>query len=241
MKAFSRLSCIVLLAGIATPAYGQYVYMRSNVNQPWGQNTNEDAMDNVFGAGAWATLYYETFDASYLFSSSIHFIFLEGGDSSFDAFSAFMSAYGDSLNSWLNNGGRLLIMCAPNDPLNAASVTLPDGVTLNSDAYYASAANSAYARDTSNAIFNGPNSTAYYLTGNFFSHGYFGFATQHATALMQSNLNEVVLAEDEVGAGLMVFGGLTTDNFQLPQPEAHSLLENIIYYTYYVTLPINFH
>ena len=57
---------------------------------------------------------------------------------------------------------------------------------------------------------------------------------------MQSNLNEVVLAEDEVGAGLMIFGGLTTDNFQLPQPEAHSLLENIIYYTYYVTLPINF-
>ena len=241
MNAFSRLSCIVLLAGIAVPAYGQYVYMRSNVSQPWGQSTNEDAMDNVFGAGAWTTLYYEQFDSSYLFSSYVQFIFLEGGDSSFDAFSNFISTYGSSLTYWLNNGGRLLIMCAPNDPLNAESITLPDGVSLNSAAYYGSAANSAYATDTSNAIFNGPNSTAYYLTGNFFSHGYYSFATTHATALMQSNLNEVVLGEDEVGAGLMLFGGLTTDNFQSPQPAAHSLLENIIYYTYYVTLPINFH
>jgi hypothetical protein len=240
MKALSRLSCIALLAGIAVPASGQYVYMRSNVNLPWGQTTNEDAMDNVFGAGAWTALYYEQFSSSYLFSSYVQFIFLEGGDSSFTAFSSFMSTYSSSLTAWLNNGGRLVIMCAPNDPLNPESVTLPDGVTLNSDAYYASAANSAYATDTSNAIFNGPNSTAYYLTGNFFSHGYFGFATTHASALMQSNLNEIVLGQDEVGAGLMVFGGLTTDNFQSPQPAAHSLLENILYYTYYVNLPIHF-
>ena len=237
MKALSRLSCIVLLAGIAIPASGQYVYMRSNVNLPWGQATNEDAMDNVFGAGAWTTLYYESFNSAYLFSTSVKFIFLEGGDSSFAAFSTFMSTYGNSLTFWLNNGGRLLIMAAPNDPLSSASVALPDSITLSADAYYASAANSAFTDDTSNSIFTGPNSTAYYFTGNFFSHGY--FSGKHVIALMNSNLNEVVLGEDEIGEGLMVFGGMTTDNFQSPQPAAHSLLENIIYYTYRVSLPVN--
>jgi hypothetical protein len=238
MKALSRLSCIVLLASVAIPASGQYIYMRSNVNQPWGETTNEDAMDNVFGAGAWTTEFYETFDGSYVFSSSTQFIFLEGGDSSFAAFSTFMADNLSSLTYWVNNGGRLLIMSAPNDPLNGANVALPGNITLLADAFYGSAANSASPNDTSMAIFNGPYSTAYYFTGDFFSHGYFtGTAVD---SLMQSNLNEVVLGQTQMDGGLMVFGGMTTDNFQLPQPAAHSLLENIIYYTAYVSLPITF-
>ena len=55
---------------------------------------------------------------------------------------------------------------------------------------------------------------------------------------MQSNLNQVILGQAQVQNGLMVFSGMTTDNFQLPQPAAHSLVENIIYYTAYVSLPI---
>ena len=37
---------ILLLAGIANAAT---VYLRSTVGQPWGQNTNETATDEVFG------------------------------------------------------------------------------------------------------------------------------------------------------------------------------------------------
>ncbi len=235
MKAISGLSCIVLLACAAIPASGQYVYVRSNISLPWGQTTNESAMDSVFGAGNWTTQYYETLDPSGLLSSANQFIFLEGGDSAYIAFADFIDTNGVALTTWISNGGRLLIMSAPNNPLNSVSLYLPDNVLLSADAFYASAASSAYATDISNPIFSGPNSTAYYFTGDFLAHGY--FSGTDVSDIMISNLDEVVLGQDtSLGTGLMVFGGMTTDNFDLPQPAAHSLLENIIYYTAYTTL-----
>ncbi len=244
MKVIFGLSCIVLLAFTAIPACGQnYYYVRSSVSLPWGETTNEEAMDNVFGAGNWTTLYYETLDVSGLLTSSTAFIFLEGGDSSYDAFQAFMTAHGDlrqqsdgsyvgdgTITAWIGGGGRLLIMSAPNDPLNGATVYLPDNIMLYADAFYASAASQAWATDASNPIFSAPNSTAYFFTGDFFSHGY--FTGTHVSSIMESNLSEIVLGQDtEIGSGLMVFGGMTTDNFDLPQPAAHSLVENIVNYT----------
>ena len=167
MKAFSRLSCLVLLAGLAVPAYSQYVYMRSDVEAPWGQATNEDAMDNVFNAGGWTTQYYETADPNSLFTTSTQFIFMEGGDSSYLPFESFVNANLTSLTNWLNNGGRLLIISAPNDPLpltddplHSAALTLPLGIVLYSDPYYGSASNLAYADDTTMPVFNGPFPTA---------------------------------------------------------------------------------
>ncbi len=247
MKAIYGFPCIVLLACAALPASGQYVYVRSNLGQPWGQSTNENAMDSVLGAGNWTTQYYETVDVNSLLSSSNTFIFLEGGDSSYgevqnlsdgiagSGFSNFVAANLTALSNWVSSGGRLLIMSAPNNPLNSEVLTLPDNITLYADAYYVSAASSAYATQISSPIFSGPNSTAYYFTGDFFSHGY--FTGSNLTAIMVSNLNEVVLGQDSsLGLGLMVLGGMTTDNFDLPQPASHALLENIIYYTVYTTL-----
>lgn len=235
MKLWSPFFCIVLLAATITSAHGQqYVYVRSNISLPWGQSTNEDAMDNVFGAGNWATSYYETLDAASLLSSQTQFLFLEGGDSSYNPFNSFMQNNLTALSQWLNNGGRLLILCAPNDPLIDSTVDLPDNIVLSAPAFYESASSSAYTTDISNPIFSGPNPTGYYFTGDFFSHGY--FVGNDVDAIMQGNHNQVVLGQDEVGEGLMLFGGLTTDNFQLPQPAAHSLLENVIYYTAFTQL-----
>ena len=49
MTVISRLVFVVALAASAIPVFAQSaptaVYLRSNVNQPWGQTTNEDAMD----------------------------------------------------------------------------------------------------------------------------------------------------------------------------------------------------
>jgi hypothetical protein len=236
MKALWRFAWIALLACIPVTTWaqstsGSYLYIRSNVNQPWGQSTNEDAMDNTVGAGNWTTAYYETLVPSDVLSSSVSFIFMEGGDSSYAGFENFMQQYGTTLYTWISNGGRLLIMSAPNDPLTSASLYLPDNIVLHSDAFYGSAASSAYATDISNPIFSTPNTTAYSFTGDFFSHGY--FTGSQVQRLMSSNLNECVLGQDIIGSGFMVFGGMTTDNFHLPQPAAHSLLENIIYYTAY--------
>jgi len=235
MKVSSILAGIVLFAFAAIPACGQnYYYVRSEAAQPWGQNTNEDAMDNVFGPGNWTTLYYETLDIGGLLSGSTAFIFLEGGDSSFTAFANFMTTYATPLTDWIESGGRLLLVSAPNDPLNGATVNLPDNIVLSADAFYASAASAAWATDISNPIFSGPNSTAYYFTGDFFAHGY--FSGMRVSSIMESDLGEVILGQDLLGSGLMVFGGMTTDNFDLPQPAAHSLIENIIYYAAFTRL-----
>jgi hypothetical protein len=233
MKPASRIVRLALfIACTAAPALSQhYYYIRSNTGQPWGQTTNEDAMDNVIGPGNWDTLYYETLDLNQTFNSGTKFIFMEGGDSSFSAFQSFMQTNLTTVYNWVHSGGELLIVSAPNDPLTSATVTLPDSITLQSDAFYASAASSANAIDISNMLFNTPNSTAYSFTGDFFSHGY--FTGGHVGALMESNLNEIVLGQDLIGSGVMVFGGMTTDNFQQPQPAAHSLLENIITYAAY--------
>src|SRR5579862_1925633 len=129
MRTASGFAWFLLIASCIMPALAQddgnnatpYVYVRSNVNQPWGQSTNEDAMDDVFGSGNWTTLYYETLNTNQLFNSSTVFIFMEGGDSSFGGFQAFMSAHGDpvlqqdgsyvgdgAIKSWVSHGGRLL-------------------------------------------------------------------------------------------------------------------------------------
>jgi hypothetical protein len=229
----SKFACILLLtttaAMTALAGTAQNIYVRSTQATPWGQTTNEDAMDKVFGSGSWDTEYYETLDVVALLDRNTKFIFMEGGDSSYDGFADFIQNHSVDLYTWISNGGRLLILAAPNDPLNDVLLYLPNNVVLKSDAFYASAASSAYAVDISSSIFTGPFPAAYNFTGDFFSHGYFVGST--VSPIMQSNLNEVVLGQTSISHGLMVFGALTTDNFQLPQPFAHGLLINIIYYT----------
>jgi len=239
MKPCSRLAWIALAVSIVVPALAQNaattnVYIRSNVNQPWGQATNEDAMDSVFGAGNWTTLYFEDLTAESLFTASTQFIFMEGGDTSFPSFRDFMQGNTNVATTWIQNGGRLLIMCAPNDPLNGAFVNLPDNVVLQADAFYNSAASTVRAVDLSNPIFSSPHSTTNNLNGDFVAHGY--FTGGDVQILMKSNFNQTVLGMDVIGSGLMMFGGMTTDNFHLPQPAAHALLENIIYYTAFTSL-----
>jgi len=243
MKFPSRFACAALLACAAIPAVAQtgnstpYVYLISQVNQPWGQSTNEDAMNNILGSGNWVTQNYETVDPNALLVSSTQFIFMEGGDSSFAGFQDFMNHNGAALYTWIYNGGRLLIMSAPNDPLVSATVYLPDNIVLRADSFYGSTSTLAYATQYSNQIFHSPNSTSYVLTGDFVSHGYFTpGGNNQLLDLMQSDLGEVVLGYDLIGGGIMLYGGLTTDNFQLPQPAAHSFLENIVSYTVNVTL-----
>jgi len=234
MKAIFCFALPALLTLSILPAFGQTgqaVYMRSSISQPWGQSTNEDAMDQVF-PGNWTTLYYETVDPAALLSSATSFIFMEGGDSSYDPFATFINTYGVQLTTWISNGGRLLIMSAPNNPLVSTQLYLPGNIALQSDAFYASAATSASAVDISNPIFFRPyGATGYYFTGDFFSHGY--FTGPQLQPIMLNNLSEIVLGQYQYGTGLMVYGAMTTDNFQQGElPTApHSLLENIIYYT----------
>jgi hypothetical protein len=48
-----------------------------------------------------------------------------------------------------------------------------------------------------------------------------------------------VLSSKPFGAGLVLFGGMTTTNFHQPQPQATNLRQNILYFLYNTPLNLN--
>ncbi len=86
------------------------------------------------------------------------------------------------------------------------------------------------AVDPTQAIFQGPfTPITTTFTGNSFSHAW--ISGSNLTALLTNQVGQTVLADEKWGAGLVMFGGMTTTNFHSPQPQANNLLDNIIDYT----------
>ncbi|VAX03745.1 hypothetical protein MNBD_ALPHA03-568 [hydrothermal vent metagenome] len=218
LVAAGLISLIVIQSASAAP-----VYMRSTVGAPWGVNTNETAMDTVFGNGNWDDLRYETVNAASLFSASNEFIFMEGGDDSADELESFLATNSLALDSWVSAGGRLFINAAPNE---GNGMDFGFGITLN----YANFSNAANAVDPAHPIFNGPyGATGTAFTGNWFSHATVSGAGL-TTLIADSVTFDAVLGELTYGSGLVVAGGMTTNNFQFPGPQTASLRANIIAY-----------
>ena len=99
------------------------------------------------------------------------------------------------------------------------------GVTLT----YPDFSPSVTAAQPLHPIFLGPYGvvpTSY--TGNFFGHG--TVSGGGITSIIDQTGGASVLAEKSYGAGHLLVGGMTTDNFHQPQPDAHILLENILAY-----------
>ncbi len=219
LVAAGLISSIIIQSASAAP-----VYMRSTVGAPWNQNTNETAMDTVFGNGNWDDLRYETVNAASLFSASNEFIFMEGGDDNADELENFLATNSLAMDSWVSAGGRLFINAAPNE---GDGMDFGFGITLNYGGVFA---NSVNATDPAHPIFNGP----YGATGTAFSGNWFSHATVTGAGLItlieDSVTFDAVLGELTYGSGLVVAGGMTTDNFQSPDPQAAILRANIIAY-----------
>ncbi len=205
---------------------GDTVYVRSTVGQPWGSSSNEAAMDLVFGAGAWQDLRYETLNPATLFSPNTSFIYMEGSDNNASELEAFLTANIGLIETWGMGGGSLFLNAAPNEG-DGMSFGF-GGVTLT---YPDSSTNPVTAVDPLHPIFIGPYTpitTSY--TGSSFAHATIG--GPGLTSLMTDAGAGVALAEKVFGAGHVAFGGLTTDNFHLPQPDGANLRANIIAYVY---------
>jgi MYXO-CTERM domain-containing protein len=214
-----------LLVGLWSTAAGAYpAYVRSNVGQPWGVSTNEAAMDAVFGGGSWDDLRFETVDPDTLFSGFYHFIYLEGSDSNAQELDAFLMANQDALETWVGSGGTLFLNAAPNEGGNMNWGF--GGVTLT----YPNPAGSGSAADGTHPIWNGPFlpcATAF--TGNSYAHASINGVGLNPLILSDDG-GDPNLAEMPFGGGTVIFGGLTTDNFWSPQPDAANLRANIIAY-----------
>jgi hypothetical protein len=214
-----------LAIGLAGSARADVAYLRSTIGQPWGQNQNESAMTTVFGA--FQNLQYETVNPSSLFSAATSFVYMEGSDTNAIALNTFLTTNRGTIESWVAAGGHLFLNAAPNVGFNINFGFR--GVLLN---YQGSSGNTFSATGSAvnpaHPIFQGPfGKPGTSFTGNFFAQGV--LSGGGIRPIMTGDVG-TVLGEISFGSGHVVFGSLTTDNFELPQPQGHILRENIIAY-----------
>jgi Big-like domain-containing protein len=214
----------VALIAVLDPsaARAQIYYLRSTAGQPWASNSNEQAMDAVFGAGNWVNARYETVNAAVLLSNS-DFIFMEGGDFTSNEMESFLSANAAAINTFVNDGGVIFFNAAPNE---GNGMSFGFGVSLIYPSTFCNFGCNAVS--SQHPIFNGP----FVPVGTSFSGNSFSHATLVGsfTPLIQDSSGRALLAEATVGRGLVLFGGMTTSNFHSPQPNANNLRRNILAY-----------
>ena len=203
----------------ASAEAAQNAYVTCN-SVPWSETTNEGAMDMAFGAGNWDALRFETVNAGTLLSSGYRFIYMDGGDECADIMEGFLTANSAAISSWVNGGGALFLNSAPNV---GDGMSFGFGVTLT----YQDFGTSATAVTPTHPIFLGPFTpvvTSY--TGIAFAHA--TVSGGGITSVINNENSRSVLAQLKVGSGFVMFGGMTTDNYQFPQPESHNLRANIL-------------
>lgn len=201
-------------------------YLLSNTTggEPWFSTSNSDAMNSVFGFGGWTMAYYETVDPGVLFSSENCFVFLEGSDGHASELETFLTANMGTIESWVAAGGKLFLNAAPNEG---------DGMSFGFDGtslvypYFTGTASAA----TTHAIFDGPfTPVGTEWTGSSFGHARITGSDLDVLIVDEFAPENIVLAEKAYGAGVVLFGGMTTNNWHSPTTEAANLRANIIAY-----------
>jgi len=222
-----QIGIFVLLAGLtlcSTASWANVAYLRSTVGAPWGETTNEQAMDLAYGAGNWEDLRYELVDPAVLFSNLYSFLYLEGGDSNALELEAFLLANQQALEDWVFAGGNLLLNAAPNE--GGAQNWGFGGVVLN---YQNSSVDPGSAVDPTHPIWQGPFlpvSTSF--SGTSYAHAnVFG---PNAIDIITDSAGDINLIELAWGAGNAMFGGLTTSNFWIPPADGLNLRANMLFY-----------
>ncbi|MBZ0113667.1 MAG: hypothetical protein K8J08_14475 [Thermoanaerobaculia bacterium] len=230
---------------------GAEAYIRG-ATPPWNETTNEAAMDAAFGAGNWSDLRMADGPAPFLPGSGHNVIFLEGSDDTALELAAYLAANQATIEAWVSDGGRLLLNSAPNEGGNINFGF--GGITLQNGFF----ADGVTAADASHPVFQGPLTpvvTDY--TGNSFSHGVvdggglaaiiLGTAGGGDNIASLSAIGQdgggggdptglIVLGEVPFGNGLLLAGGMTTNNFHEPLLEAANLRANILFYLADATL-----
>ena len=204
-----------------------YVYSNTTGGEPWFTTSNTTAMNTAFGpeGTGWTRQYFETLDPALTFSPDNCFVFLEGSDSHANELETFLTANISLIENWVASGGKLLLNAAPNEG-DGMSFGF-DGTTLT----YAYFTNNATAADPAHPIFAGP----FTPVGTDWTGSSFGHAIVSGTGLTSVivdlfNPTAVVLAEKAWGSGVVMFGGMTTNNFHSPLAEAANLRANILNY-----------
>ena len=205
-------------------AVGNKYYIKSNTGNPWGQTTNDVAMDQAFGAGNWMLEAFETANVGTVFAPTTSFVFIDGSDSQASELNTFLLANLATIETWVLNGGALLMNSAPNE---GGNMNFGFGATTLSYDWWAS---SVTVQDLLHPAYVGPNTpTASVMTGNSYGHAQI-LGTGFTNLLLDSSSGQVVLCEKAWGAGRVMLGGMTTNNYHTPLTEAANWRANLLVY-----------
>lgn len=220
---------IAAMACVGLAQAQPFVYMTSA--NPWGNTSNDTAMNGTFGAGNWTKL---TSFTTTPFVAGNKFVFVDGSDSNSGAFSTFLGTGGNlaTIENWVANGGTLLLNDAPN--VSGANFSLGFGETLIfAPLYdYASSTASATAAGLATGMFDGIATT---YTGNWIAHA---IVSGPATCDLMGNTG-CVFASMSYGNGFVAFGGQTTANFHSPNADAATLLARQLSFVADGAAPVN--
>lgn len=215
IKFLSTVAAALLVTSFAATA-GTITYATGSTD-PWGNTTNDTAMDTAFGAGAW--------NKSYGYSTSLFtnasFVFLDGSDQNATQLSAFLSANSAAVTAFVQNGGHLFLNAAPNV---GSSFNMGFGVTLNYGNKASSTA-TVTAAGVAAGLTQGGLTTSY--TGDSFSHA---TVSGGLSDLIDNGTGGIIFGALNYGNGLVAFGGQTTVNWHNPSANAAALLVNELKY-----------
>lgn len=200
-------------------------YVRSEAGgQPWGTSDNEQAMDLVFGPGAWDDLRFESVDTALLFSDAYTFLYIDGSDSGALDLQTFLMTNQDALEAWVAAGGNLFLNCAPNVGGDQNWGFLGTQLVDTAPGDPASPANASHP------IWQGPFlpiSTS--VSGGAYAHA--NVSGGDIVPIIVDVAGLSALAElPAYGQGQVLFGGLTVTTFWNPSPEGMNLRANMLYY-----------
>ncbi|MBK5213415.1 MAG: HYR domain-containing protein [Flavobacteriaceae bacterium] len=207
---------------------GNTFYIRSNTGNPWGNTTNQDAMNLAFGAGNWTEAFYETLDPAVVFSANTRFVFMEGSDSNASELNAFLIANLPAIENWVAAGRSLLLNAAPNE---GGNINFGFGGSTLVYSYPGSTSANVTVVDVNHPAFLGPNlPTSANMSGGYYAHAYItgtGF-----TDLLLNDANGAItpLREKAWGTGTVMMGGMTTTNFHSPLPASANWRANLLVY-----------
>ncbi|MBK8146429.1 MAG: gliding motility-associated C-terminal domain-containing protein [Bacteroidetes bacterium] len=237
---FSTFNCVDTLTAIGAGGAGGAVpgnkYYITDI-APWGSPSNVNEMDQVFGVGNWIQDNFSA-NAAAIFVPGTQFVFIEGSDANGTACTNFMNANVALIESWVNAGGKLFLNAAPNN--GGIQNWGFGGTTLNYQNLIPTNPNNVPGAIMTNLLHPinvGPNlpvdATGVY-TGPYFAHADIvngGTTVIHDAA----NPNIAVLTEKAWGAGIVMFGGMTTSNWHnnvapLTNQHAINMRKNILVY-----------
>lgn len=204
---------LLALSAGAVEAANAYAY-QTGVSNPWGQTTNNAAMDAAFGAGNWDL--FQGFSIS-AFSGATRFVFLDGSDDSANQLNTFLTANIAAIEAFVSGGGSVFINAAPNEGGNIAAGF--GGVVINYSASVSSAAKVDAAGVAAGLTDGGITDT---YTGTLFSHA----AISGPVSSLIFGQSGIILGGLDFGSGYALFGGQTTTNFHSPSADAFQLRVN---------------